>query len=94
MTRYTVVWDENVESPFMHAWFASNSATRAILREIADWVDTNLARDPELLGSDQPDERTRVVAVPLTGSTAEVSVTFEVREQDRIVRVVRLTYRT
>jgi hypothetical protein len=43
MIRYTVVWDADVEAPFIDAWLASDSLTRAMLTEIANWVDQNLA---------------------------------------------------
>jgi hypothetical protein len=47
MTRYTVVWDPDVEVPFIGYWVAGDSQTRATLTEIANWVDANLAEDPD-----------------------------------------------
>ena len=41
MTRYTVLWDEDVEGPFIDAWVAGDSRVRAILTEAANWVDAN-----------------------------------------------------
>jgi hypothetical protein len=43
MIRYTVVWDAEVEAAFIRAWVRSDSRIRAILSEIANWVDENLA---------------------------------------------------
>ena len=47
MIRYTVVWDADVESKLLEAWLAGDSRSRSILTEIADWIDTQLATDPE-----------------------------------------------
>jgi hypothetical protein len=93
MTRYTVVWDEQVESQFLRAWLRGDSNLRSILTGIANWVDEQLAVDPERKGLavDEPD--TRVLAVPISTSQAHVSVTFQILPEDRQVRVVRLLFR-
>jgi len=93
MTRYTVVWDPDVEAPFIKYWVAAGSQTRAILTEIANWVDANLAEDPGNKGHARPDLGARIIAVPPLGLPARVSVSYEVWPEDRQVRVIRLTIR-
>ena len=53
-----------------------DSQTRAILTEIANWVDANLAEDPETKGSRVPIIGARIIAVPLSSRPARVSVTL------------------
>ena len=50
MTRFTVVWDADVQTSFINAWLASDSHTRAILTEIANWIDAYLAEDADVKG--------------------------------------------
>jgi hypothetical protein len=91
--RYTVVWDPDVESSFIGYWVAGDSQTRRNLTEIANWVDANLSEDPDNKGQTRLDLGARIVAVPLTTSSARVSVAYEVWPEDRTVRVIRLTLR-
>jgi hypothetical protein len=93
MPRCSVVWDPEVETPFINYWVAGDSQARAILTEIANWVDANLAEDPGNQGQARPDLGARIVAVPLSGTPARASVTYEVWPEDRLVRVIRLTLR-
>ena len=93
MTRYTVLWDENVQSQYIQAWSAGDSDSREVLTEIANWVDKNLAEDPDRRGFARPDLLARIAVVPLASSAARVSVTFQVLPEDRHVRVVRLVFR-
>jgi hypothetical protein len=93
MTRYTVVWDAEVESRFIAAWLAGDSQSRSNLTEIANWVDKNLAEDPDQKGQPRPDLSARIVAAPVSNSAARVSVTYQVLHDDRQVRVVRLVIR-
>jgi hypothetical protein len=93
MTKYTVVWAEAVEIPFIDSWVKGDSQVRAVLSDIANWVDSNLSRDPELKGRQALDPGTRVVVVPLVSSAARVSVTYEIIPADRLVRVIRMTFR-
>jgi hypothetical protein len=76
MTRYTVVWDEDVEDPFINAWVAGDSQMRSTLTEIANWVDANLAADPDRKGQPSSDKSARVIVVPLANSSARVSVAY------------------
>lgn len=64
MTRYTVAWDQDVEVPFMHAWLAAHSELRASLTEIANWVDRELATDPDIKGQPHPKSSDRVIEMP------------------------------
>jgi hypothetical protein len=50
MTRYTVVWDREVESQFINDWIDGDSHTRSVLTAIANWIDATLAEDPESKG--------------------------------------------
>lgn len=93
MARYTVVWDPDVETSFLNHWIAGDSQTRAQLTEVAHWIDSKLSENAADLGRARPDLGARIVAVPLSTSQARVAATFEVYPEDRIVRVVRLTFR-
>jgi hypothetical protein len=93
MTRYTVVWDPDVEAAFIAYWVAGDSHMRATLTETASWVDSNLAEDPDTKGQMRDDLGARIVAVPLSNSTARVSVSYEVWPEDRQVHVIRPTVR-
>jgi hypothetical protein len=93
MTRYTVVWDADVESRFIAAWTAGDSRMRANLTDIANWVDTNLAEDAERKGQALAELDARVIVVPVSGTAARVSVTYQVLPNDRQVRIVRLVFR-
>ena len=93
MTRFTVVWDVDVESQFINAWTTGNATTRTFLTDIANWVDANLADDPELLGYAWSEPNTYIATVPTQFASARVSVTYQVRAEDRQVRIVRLLIR-
>lgn len=93
MNRYTVVWDSDVEGAFIRYWVAGNSATRIHLTSVANWIDDNLSTEPETKGRWHDDLGARIVAVPVPSSDARVSATYEVWADDRVVRVVRLTFR-
>lgn len=91
--RFTVIWDNEVETSFVRTWVAADSQMRATLTEVANWVDTNLSVGPESKGQSRPDLGARIVAVPLLNSPALVSVSYEVWTDDRLVHVIRLTFR-
>jgi hypothetical protein len=90
MSRYTVVWDADLEDQFIDFWARGNSETRAILTAVANWVDANLSIDPERKGQVEPDGL-RVVKVPTIAAT--ITVVFEVFADDRMTRVLRLKFR-
>lgn len=93
MTRFTVVWDIDVESKFINAWAAGDATTRAFLTEVANWVDSNLAAEPELRGTAWTEPNTYIAVVPTQFPTARVSVTYQISAEDRLVRIVRLLIR-
>jgi hypothetical protein len=72
---------------------AGDSVTRAIFTEIANWLDNELSQDAEQKGQLADDVPCRVIEVVLSTTTARVTATFEVRPDDRIVRVQRLAFR-
>lgn len=89
MIRYTVVWDNDVESAFAEEWLKGDSSRRSLLTEFADKVDSLLSADPESKGMPIPDSL-RILAVPLSESTVRSSVAYQIEQQDCLVRVVRL----
>jgi hypothetical protein len=93
MTRYTVVWDPDVETPFIGYWVAGDSQMRATLTEIANWVDANLAEDPDKKGRPRSDQSARILAVPVSSSPASVSVAYQIFPADRQVRIICLILR-
>ena len=93
MTRYTVVWDPELENAFASAWIAGDSKMRSTLTAISDWLDAQLAEDPEVKGWPRPDLAARTVDVPLSISSARVEATYKVLPADRLVRVTRLVFR-
>ena len=93
MTRYTVLWDEDVERPFIAVWVDGSPAIRALLTETANWIDRYLAADPEQLGVEESDSNDRVVTIPTSSPLVNVSVAFQVMSADRIVRVQRIIFR-
>ena len=90
MTRFTVLWDTDLEQHFIRAWVESDSETRAALTDIANWIDANLAIDPHIKGQEAT-ESVRILAVPV--SSARVSIAFQVFQEDRQVRILRLVFR-
>jgi hypothetical protein len=93
MERYTVIWDRSVEESFINLWILGDSKSRETLTEIANWVDRNLSQNPADKGRPRSELDAHTAIVPLSKSTARVSVTYQVRTHDRIVYVVRLTVR-
>jgi len=90
MTRYTVIWYEQLLAHFTDAWNKSDSRTREALADVANWVDQFLALDPDKKGRPTPDQLAQVVYVPVPH--ARVTVTFHVLEEERQVRVLRITF--
>lgn len=94
MTRFTVVWDKELESTFANTWIAGDSNIRRALTEIADWIDSNLTDDPHTKGEPRADVAERVVSVPFSAPYARVDAIFQVLREDRIVRGTRLVFRS
>jgi hypothetical protein len=59
-----------------------------VLTEAADWVDRNLAVDPESKGLCRADLGVRILVVPTKEKV--LSVVYQVLPDDRQVRVLRL----
>jgi hypothetical protein len=93
MTQFTVVWDSDVEAAFISYWIAGDSHMRAVLTEAANWIDVNLSYSPDTKGQDRPDLGARLIAVPVTNTTARISAVYEVRPEHQEVCVIRLTFR-
>jgi hypothetical protein len=93
MIRYTVVWDADVEVPFTYSWIAGDARLRAILTNIANWVDTNLAEDAHVKGQALPEQSARVIEIPVPGTDAQISAIFRASPDDRMVRVTRFIFR-
>jgi hypothetical protein len=91
MAHYTVIWDPVLESNYTDMWTRSGSETRAILTSVANWVDDELAVDPDTKGEIRLEIEGCVLAVPISG--ARVSVVYKVVPADRIVYVTHLKFR-
>lgn len=81
-----------VESQYINAWDSADSRTRTTLTQVANWVDANLAEDPDQKGQQRADLAARILAISVANSSARASVTFQVLPADRQVRVVRLHF--
>jgi hypothetical protein len=92
MTRYTVVWDSDVEVSFINAWIAGTSLTRAILSEVANWLDTTLAEDPDQKGQPRTADTARQIDIPIRSTPAHITAIYQVVPEDRLVRVIRLVF--
>jgi hypothetical protein len=93
MASFTVVWDAELESSYIEAWLFSNSASRAILSEAANWLDRELRLDADLKGHPALEPLHRTIDVVLTSTRAHVSAVYAVLAEDRLVRVQRLVFR-
>ena len=93
MTRYTVVWDQDVEVPFINAWIAGDVHTRAILTYLGNWLDANLTDDPQRKGEARSETDARQIDISIPGTLTHVSAVYQVLADDRQVRVVRLIFR-
>jgi hypothetical protein len=91
MTVYTVVWDPDLESDFIDRWINSDSRTRSLLTDVANWIDVTLRLDPQLKGREKADGY-RVMAIPISGARA--SVAFKVDPGNREVVVMLLNFRS
>ena len=80
MKRYTVAWSEDVEVSFISSWTMGNSQTRAILTELGNRVDKNLAVDPDIQGRPHPrfSAYSRIIEIPISSSSAHIVATYEV----------------
>jgi hypothetical protein len=93
VTRFTVVWDADLQTAFTNAWIAGDSRTRSTLSAISNWLDAHLAEDPEKKGRPRSDSEARTVNLALTSSSAQIEATYQVFPDDRLVKVNRLVFR-
>ena len=90
MTRYTVIWDDDLLAYYIRSWTESDPQIRDTLTQVANWVDRYLEYDADLKGRPSADGELQVAYVPVPH--ARVTVTYEVFPDDRIVRVLRMTF--
>ena len=90
MTRYTVIWDDDLLDYYIRFWTKSDAQTRETLTQVANWVDRYLEFDANTKGRPTIDGELQVTYVPV--ALARVTVTFEVFPDDRQVRVLRMTF--
>jgi plasmid stabilization system protein ParE len=76
---YTVVWKPAAEAELAELWMTA--ADKPALAQAANEIDDRLAKEPIALGESRSGS-TRVWFVGPLG------VTFEIREDDRLVRVI------
>jgi hypothetical protein len=92
MSRYTVVWDPDLESEYIEQWADADSTFRSLLTHVSDWLDVNLRDAPEKVGVDFDGTLKRVVVIPGTG-TYIFEAAFTIVPDDRQVRVIGITFR-
>ena len=93
MIRYTVVWDPELDHAFTNAWTASDSRMRTTLTAISNWLDAQLAENPDKKGRSRSADAARIIEVPLSVSSVRVEATYHVFPDDRLVRLDRLVFR-
>ena len=86
---FTVVWTPEVRDDFINQWLNADSKTRNRFTAIANAMDRYLASDPESCGTPHPADPESLICT-LPGFTPKVSITFEVKAADRLVRVTGL----
>lgn len=87
--RFTVVWERDVQQPFIDQWVNASSGERARLTAAADLIDRELAAAPDSYGRALPWEPGARVWI-LPSIDPPITVVYRVSHADRVVRVVRL----
>jgi plasmid stabilization system protein ParE len=82
--NYTVVWQPTAENQLAAAWVDAKDR-RAVTRA-SDQIDTLLGAVPDRVGESRDTGRRVLVVLPLV-------VTYEVIEDDKLVRVLRVVLR-
>jgi hypothetical protein len=90
MPRYTVEWNPDLETAFTELWLSSHSQVRHLLTRIAFTIDAELSAHPERTGRPVPSEPGLRVWI-LSDFEKLIQVSFRVREEDRVVRVVSIS---
>ena len=81
MTRYTVVWVRSARDELAELWM--NAPNRNAVTNAAQDIDRQLAEDAPIQGVELREGLRSLFATPL-------NVIFSVREDDRIVEVLRV----
>jgi hypothetical protein len=92
MKRFTVVWDNDLESDFIRFWTEADSGLRALLTHASDWLDIRLSQAPESLGQAVEGESYRILIVPGT-QPQSLEVVYQVLPDDRLVRILSIRLR-
>ena len=92
MTRFTVVWDSDLEADFVRFWTGAGSDLRALLTHASNWLDDRLSHAPASLGQVVEGEPYRIMIVPGTQSP-RVEVVYQVLPEDRLVRILSIRLR-
>ena len=93
MIRYTVVWDPELDDSFNNAWIDSDSQMRSALTAISNWLDAELAENPDKKGQPRSTDAARVIELPLSVSSVRVEAIYHVFPDDRLVRLNQLVFR-
>jgi hypothetical protein len=91
MNRFTVIWDENIQTDFIDAWVKSDSETRTVLSDLANLIDESLSVSPDLKGKPAPEEG--VLLVTFVIGLAAATVFYRLHPEDRAVRIIRMVIR-
>lgn len=86
---FTVVWTPEVRDDFLNRWLDSDSETRIRLTLIANTLDRFLANDPTVVGKPLPDDPDEFICT-VPDFAPKVSVIYEVKTDDRLVRITAL----
>ena len=87
--RYTVIWQPDVERDFAERWLDADPDERHWYTTLASAMDVALAAKADRLGvPSEDDPRARVWRIP--GIAPPVWIVYSVREEDRLVFVVRI----
>jgi hypothetical protein len=92
MTRFTVVWDSDLEADFTGFWIDADSDIRALLTYASNWIDAHLSQAPDSVGQEVEGESYRIVIVPGTQSRS-VEVIYQVLSDDVVVRILSIRLR-
>ena len=78
---YTVTWKPSASDDLLESWLSASSADRAAITAATNTIDSLLRVSPNSIGESRTESVRMVFLDPL-------SVTYEVRPQDRIVVVL------
>jgi hypothetical protein len=79
---FTVVWVRSALDELATLWNAAESSDRTAITSAANRIDNLLSKNPYEQGESRPKGRRILIDLPLV-------VIYEIREQDRMVRVLQ-----